>query len=289
MAGSNNILQWNPGAANQENDSAYLADSQRTGGAPNGVLFPSATGNKLFYNISTFCAAFAQSLANKGYNISDASISTLESTLANIVTFADLRANLTSVSFSTTPTFNASATNGFDFVLAGNVTASTLTGQQIGQTLTFVIAQGATPFTFSPPSNINGWIPINPVANSISIQQFIVRTDGTIWPIATEINLILAELITIAAEIAALQASNVVKNQFTLPSGSLTSGASTTYDTGIACSPTNIAFGSVLSGPINPILTYQFSTAGGTIKLFVANTSSSTISYGSLVYNCGLL
>lgn len=191
---SNNILQWNPGAANQEDDTTYEADAQRTGGAPNGVEFPSATANKLFYQLSTFCAAFAQSLSNKSYNISDASISVLEGVLANVVTFADLKTNLLSISFSTTPVFDASVNNGFDFVMAGNVASSTLTGQQIGQIITFVIKQGAVAYVFAPPTNINEWIPISTVSNSVSVQQFIVRADGTIWPVSTEVNVLLSQI-----------------------------------------------------------------------------------------------
>jgi hypothetical protein len=194
MAGSNNFLQWNPSQANQEDDSAYAADSQRTGGAPDGALFPSATGNKLFYQLSTFIAAFAQALANKNYSLSDSNIGMLEGVLANIVTFADLNTNLTTVNFSPTPVFNATSTNGFDFTLAGNVTSSTLTNTQVGQTITFVIVQGSSAFSFSPPPNINGWIPINTAPNSISVQTFIVRADGTIWPTETEIGLILTRL-----------------------------------------------------------------------------------------------
>jgi hypothetical protein len=183
MAGTTNFLQFNPGANNQETDSAYLADSQRSSGAIDGQEFPSILANKAFYQWSTFIAAFAAALANKNYSTSDANIATLESVLANIVTFADLKSNLTSVSFSTTPVFNATSTNGFDFVLAANVTSSTLTGQQIGQTLTFVIKQGATAYTFVPPTNINGWQPVSTVPNSVTTQSFIVRQDGTIWPV----------------------------------------------------------------------------------------------------------
>lgn len=198
---STNFLQWNPTQANQENDSAYLADPQRTGGSPTGVDFPSATANKLFYQVSTFIAALANSLSNKGYNPTDASVSSLEGVLANMVTFADLKANLTSVGFSTTPAFNAASTNGFDFVLAGNVSSSTLTGAQVGQTIIFVITQGSTPYTFSPPSNINGWIPVNATPNSVTTQAFIVKEDGTIWPTATEINVLLAQITALSTSL----------------------------------------------------------------------------------------
>jgi hypothetical protein len=91
---SNNILQWNPSATNQESDSAYTSDAQRTGGAANPSIFTSATANKLFYQLSTFLKAFGDSLSAKGYTISDASVTTLAGVLANVVTEVDLAAAL---------------------------------------------------------------------------------------------------------------------------------------------------------------------------------------------------
>lgn len=90
MAGSNNLLQWNPTKANQENDAAYLTDAQRSGGAPNGQIFASLTANKLFYQLTTFVSAMAQMLAAKGYAISDADISALIVVLSDIVTKPEL-------------------------------------------------------------------------------------------------------------------------------------------------------------------------------------------------------
>jgi hypothetical protein len=210
MPGTTNFLQWNPGANNQETDMAYAADSQRTGGSPVGVPFPSPTSNKLFYQLSTFVTAFAASLTNKNYSPNDSSIGALEAVLANIVTFNDLKSNLTSVAFSTSPMFDASSTNGFDFVMAGNVTSSTLTGQQIGQTLIFVIVQGSAPYTFSPPPNINGWVAISAVPNSVNVQSFIVREDGTIWPINTEINALVAQLNALQTQLNTLLSAKPV-------------------------------------------------------------------------------
>lgn len=89
MAGSSNFLQWNPGQLNQESDVAYAADSQRSGGATDPSAFLSILANKLFYQNSTFAAAFAQSLANKGYVVSDANFATLVAVFANVLTKAD--------------------------------------------------------------------------------------------------------------------------------------------------------------------------------------------------------
>jgi len=182
MAGTTNFIQFNPTAANQETDLAYSGDSQRQNGAINGQLFNDILANKAFYQWSTFITALANALVNKNYSPNDTDINTLESVLANIVTFNDLKSNLSLVAFSPTPIFNATSTNGFDFTLAGSVTSSTLTGQAIGQIITFVVTQGSTAYTFAPPSNINGWQPVSPTPNSVTTQAFIVKENGTIWP-----------------------------------------------------------------------------------------------------------
>ena len=79
--GSNSFLQWNPGAANQETDAAYAADTQRTGGAAAPSLFSSVLANKLFFQLSTMVAALAQVMANAGQTVSDANLSNLEAAI----------------------------------------------------------------------------------------------------------------------------------------------------------------------------------------------------------------
>jgi hypothetical protein len=88
MSGSSNILQWNPGLNNQNSDAEWLVDAQRLAGAATGELFPSKTGNKLFYQLTTMAAALAQALADKGYTVSDADLATLTAVMANIRTAA---------------------------------------------------------------------------------------------------------------------------------------------------------------------------------------------------------
>ena len=85
---SNNFLQWNPAAVNQQDDATYVLDVMRTGGAITGI-FTSELANKLFYQCTTMVSALGESLSNKGYTISDASISTLITALSNILTKAD--------------------------------------------------------------------------------------------------------------------------------------------------------------------------------------------------------
>jgi hypothetical protein len=181
MAGTSNFLQHNPTAANQEDDATYAADSTRTGGIGVDQIMPSVWMNKIWYQASTFIAAFAGALANKGYNLSDANLSTLEAVLANVLTTADTKPPLVTVAFSPTPTFNAGVANGFDMVLTGNVTSSALVGQTVGQIITFCIKNTGS-FSFVFPSSFNGAQAI--AANTTTIQAFIVREDGTIWPYA---------------------------------------------------------------------------------------------------------
>jgi hypothetical protein len=90
MSGSHNFQQWNSGAINQDTDAQYTVDAQRVSGAANPSIFPSLTANKLYFQITTFVTAFAQSLANKGYVLSDVNLANLEAVLANVVTVSDL-------------------------------------------------------------------------------------------------------------------------------------------------------------------------------------------------------
>lgn len=102
---ANNFLQWNPAEANQETDAQYSSDAMRQGGAGNPSIFPSATANKLFYQLSTFVAGFAQALAAKGYSVTDVSLANLGAVLANVMTAADMSpyAPLASPALSGTP------------------------------------------------------------------------------------------------------------------------------------------------------------------------------------------
>lgn len=82
---STNFLQWNSSETNQETDAEYLADSQRLGGAPVGAVFPSPLANKIFYQLSTFCTAFANFMVANGQSASDASLSALQAAFAALL------------------------------------------------------------------------------------------------------------------------------------------------------------------------------------------------------------
>ena len=186
--GSNNIQQFNGGQVNTESDAQYTADVLRTGGALTGGLFPSPTANKMFYQWSTFLAALAQSLANKGYTISDANLASLTAVLANVVTEADLGAALAVVSFASSIAFDASTISprvgAFQLTLTGNVTPTTLANTTAGQVLIFIVIQDGTGgHTFAWPSSVTGGVVINPTASSITVQAFVVAATGAIVPL----------------------------------------------------------------------------------------------------------
>src|SRR5277367_3441515 len=160
--GSSNFLIWNPTAANQENDTAYASDAQRVGGAPNGVAFPSPTGNKLFYQLSTGVAALMQMMASKGYVVSDANLSTLAGVLANILTNADLKLGLQTLAYSASLNLNCATYNGFQISLAGNTTL-TISGQTPGQLVSLIFIQDVTGGrTVTFPASFKGFVQPDP-------------------------------------------------------------------------------------------------------------------------------
>lgn len=88
---------------------------------------------------------------------------------------------------SATPEFNCDLVNGpitFDFTLTQNVTSSTLLAPFPGQIVNFIIAQNGTGgFTFVWPTNVLGPGTIAPGANAITIQSFVARADGNLYPL----------------------------------------------------------------------------------------------------------
>jgi len=84
MAGTNNFLQWNPAENNMLTDVQYLGDSMRLNGAT-AQIYPSNVHNKFAYQTTTFITAMAQMLANRGYTVSDSSLSALISVFDELV------------------------------------------------------------------------------------------------------------------------------------------------------------------------------------------------------------
>ena len=186
---STNFIQWNSAALNQETDAEYLADAQRIGGVTTGSLAPSATMNKFYYQASTFIAAFGQMLATKGYSNSDASLPTLAAVLANVLTEADMGAQIVSVPYSPTPAFNAAGNNGFQMTLTGNITASTISGVSPGQLLAFYFVQDSVGGrTVSWPSSFVGALQPDAAASSVSVMLFRSDLSGTVRAVSPSIS-----------------------------------------------------------------------------------------------------
>jgi hypothetical protein len=184
MPGSTNFIQWNPAQSNQESDSAYAADSTRSGGAGTGSVFASSLANKAFFQWSTWITAFANMMATKGYSTSDANVTTLQGVLANLITSADINGNLINVAYAPSVTFNCGTNNGFQVTLTGNVTASAFSGMAIGQEITVVLVQdGSGGRTFVWPAGIITAGAPDTTPNAVSIQKFKKILDGSVRPI----------------------------------------------------------------------------------------------------------
>lgn len=178
-----NLLQWNPNATNQEDDAAYLADSQRTGGAADPSIFDSVLANKLFFQCTTYLTALFTAFANKGFPTSDANLATLTAQCANFLTTADTRPGLSSIAYSATPIFNALTADGFQVTLTGNITSLTLNNLTFGQRFIMAFVQdggGGHGVTF--PTNVKTPGAVSGVPGATSIQPFVVLLDGNLYP-----------------------------------------------------------------------------------------------------------
>ena len=177
---TSSFLQFNPTAANQETDAAYLTDATRTGGAGVGAIWPSVSANKTLYQVSTAIAALMQMMANKGFTVSDASLAALTVQLANILTTADVQSGLQSVSWASSIALNAARYNGFEISLTGNSTLS-ISGQTVGQVIVLLFSQDGTGgHTITYPGNIVGGAQPDPSVSTISGQIFKVNAVGTL-------------------------------------------------------------------------------------------------------------
>lgn len=176
---TSNFLQFNPSAQNQETDAAFLADPQRTGGATVGATFPSPLANKLFFQWSTFIAAFGAMMAAKGYAMSDSSMATLQTTLANVQTKGEIPAALTPLAYSAAMSFDASASSGWQMTLNGNLSPTTISGITPGQQLVFIFAQDSVGgHTVAWPTSFVGARQPNPAPNAVSVFVFYADSLG---------------------------------------------------------------------------------------------------------------
>jgi hypothetical protein len=171
MAGTTNLIQWNPTAAGQENDAAYAADSQRSGGATDPSLFLAPLANKAFYQWSTFLTALFTAFANKGFTTSDSNLSTLTAQCANFLTTSDLLPALQYVNYAPSLSLNAATANGFYIKnMAGNLSIVGIPGLTSGQLIAMYFQQDATGgHTVAYPVSNNASQP-DPAPNAISVQ-----------------------------------------------------------------------------------------------------------------------
>jgi hypothetical protein len=124
MAGSSNLKQFNPTKANQLNDTDYNNSSYRQNGAVAGVA-PSEVHNKLFYQLSTFIAAFGAMMAAKGYTISDSVYADLITELDDVITTADMEAYAAKLAGDATVNFSVKdATTAHHAVALDQLTAA---------------------------------------------------------------------------------------------------------------------------------------------------------------------
>lgn len=173
--GSSNFQIFNPTQANQETDAEYLADATRTGGALDGNAWPDVSSNKTLYQATIMVAALGQSLANKGFVISDASYSALVAALANILTSADLRTGVQNIAWASTVTLNVAKFLGFSIALTSSTTVAVGSGAAAGQLVVMIYSQGsAGGATVTFPSSFIGAVQPDPTANVTSCQVFIV-------------------------------------------------------------------------------------------------------------------
>ena len=94
------------------------------------------------------------------------------------ISVAKISTLVNTVTFSATPTFNASLGNTQKITLTGNVTSSTLSNATTGETINFVICQDGTGSrTFVWPTNVKGGMTIGATLSKCSAQNFIF--DGT--------------------------------------------------------------------------------------------------------------
>jgi len=185
---SNNFLQWNPGQVNQESDSAYAADSTRSGGAATSSIFASILANKAFYQWSTFVYCFTQMMANKGFAMSDAVPATLIAQLANVITTADQPVYDTPT-FSSAMALNASGVAGFFIGPMTSNCSLTLSGLSEWNEVEFMFEQNATGnFAVAFPSNMVGFAQPDGTPNSITFQKGKVYPDGKLHAISPAIS-----------------------------------------------------------------------------------------------------
>jgi hypothetical protein len=169
--------------ANVDSQADFDGSGYQETGVTSGIIL-SKWMNKMWRQSSMVGAAVANFIANTlSENVlDDGNLANLTAQFTAAVSQAG--SGIETVAFSGTPTFNAALFTKFDMTLTGNVTASSLVGQQPGQLIYFVIHQDGTGGrTFAWPSAVPGGT-IDPGVSKTSTQGFLVDAAGTLRPIA---------------------------------------------------------------------------------------------------------
>jgi hypothetical protein len=144
-------------------DSAFIADGTVTNYAGFRTRVPTLAGGGAITNLRSFKGDAGAGIAE----IAD-----------GIKTAKTIISGVNTVTFSATPTFDASLGNTQKITLTDNVTSSTLSNATAGQSINFLICQDATGSrTFVWPTNVLGGMTIGATLSKCSAQNFIF--DGT--------------------------------------------------------------------------------------------------------------
>lgn len=176
------------GGANVDTQGAFAGSGYQTNGFLAGLAI-SKQLNKCWRQSSMMAAALANFISIQlGINVLD------DGNLANLIT--NLTAAITSiaagavaptvtvVAYSATPAFACPSRQvvNFQITLTGNVTVPTFTGALPGMIVNYIIKQdGVGGRTFAWPAAVPGSI-IDPGANQVSTQGFLVDAGGTLHP-----------------------------------------------------------------------------------------------------------
>lgn len=90
---------------------------------------------------------------------------------------------IVTLAFTLEPVFNGAAGLTFEFALAGNVLpgAAVFTGAVPGNLYTFILTQDQVGGrTFQWPANIRNGAAVNRIANSLTVQTFVARSDASL-------------------------------------------------------------------------------------------------------------
>jgi lysophospholipase L1-like esterase len=106
MAGTNKFIQWDQNGTNMYSDTIYATQTAINDGVSVGEIADPDLHNKLFYQMSTMCAAWGQAFADLGYTVNDSSLTSLTTILKNTI----IKDNMWSLF---TGDFHSQNTNGF--------------------------------------------------------------------------------------------------------------------------------------------------------------------------------